>query len=126
MQAETLLLRQVHPSFVQEGRFSSQAFVPTKKDDGKLSVYHGGKIQPAQSWKHYTAELGMTSAGVIAVTVAECAAEQLPSEHDATPYPEHCFIDFRNPSLSKSAIKKKAGNLATHARRRGWLFQATT
>ena len=125
MQAETLLLRQVHPSFVQEGRFSSQAFVPTKKDNGKLSVYHGGKIQPEASWKHYTTELGMSSAGVIAVTVAECDAEQLPSEHDATPYPEHCFIDFRSAILSKSAIKKKADNLATHARGRGWLFRVT-
>ncbi len=125
MQAETLLLRQVHPSFVQEGRFSSQVFVPTKKDEGKLSVYHGEQIQAEPSWRHYTTELGMSSVGVIAVTVQECNAEQLPSEHDAVPYPEHCFIDFRDPDLSKSAIKRKADNLATHARNRGWLFQAT-
>lgn len=124
MQGETLLLRQVHPSFVQEGRFSSQAFVPTKKDEGKLSVYHGDLIQPEPAWKHYTTELQRESVGVIAVTVAECDAEKLPSEHDGVPYPEHCFIDFRDPNLSKSAIKKKAENLAIHARSRGWLFQA--
>jgi hypothetical protein len=124
LQVETLLLRQVHPSFVQEGRFSSQAFVPTKKDEGKLSVYHGGLMQPEPAWKHYTTELQKESVGVIAVTVAECDAEQLPSEHDCALFPEHCFIDFRDPGLSKSAIKKKAESLATHARSRGWLFQA--
>lgn len=125
MQAETLLLRQVHPSFVQQGRFSSQAFVPTKKDEGKLSVYHGDLIEPEPSWRHYTAELQKESVGVIAITVAECDAEQLPSEHDGIPYAEHCFIDFRDPGLSKGAIKRKADSLATRARSRGWLFQAS-
>ena len=79
MQAETLLLRQVHPSFVQDGRPSSQAFVPTKKDDFKLSVYNGDKTEPERSWKHYTTELKRESAGVIAVTspiIPECCVPQ--------------------------------------------------
>jgi hypothetical protein len=123
LQAETLLLRQVHPSFVQDGRPSSQAFVPTKKDDFKLSVYNGDKTEPERSWKHYTTELKRESAGVIAVTAGECAGEQLSAVDDGVPYPEHCYIDFRN--LSNGVIKKKADNLAALARGRGWLFWAS-
>ena len=42
-----LLHRQVHPSWIQEGRITSQAFSPTPKDLGLLSVYLGspGKIK---------------------------------------------------------------------------------
>jgi len=35
----TLLHRQVNPAFVQSGRVTSQAFKPTPKDQGLLSVY---------------------------------------------------------------------------------------
>jgi len=31
---DELLFRQVHPSFIRDGRPSGQAFRPTKKDDG--------------------------------------------------------------------------------------------
>lgn len=125
MEADTLLLRQINPSWNHNGRVSSQAFAPTTKDENKLSAYHGGMIQPEKSWEHYTTALGLESDGVVAVTVAECDAEQLPAVHDGQPYPEHCFIDFRDPALSGNAIKKKADNLAKLARNRGWLFQAS-
>jgi|GEM_PF-2366173 len=35
---EELLFRQVHPSFVRDGRVGSQAFRPTPKDKKMLSV----------------------------------------------------------------------------------------
>jgi hypothetical protein len=38
MTPETLLLRQIHPSFVQAGRVTSQAFRPTPKDGSLLSI----------------------------------------------------------------------------------------
>ena len=41
MTDETLLLRQVHPSFLQDGVVSSQVFRPTPKDECKLSAYDG-------------------------------------------------------------------------------------
>ena len=44
MTSETLLLRQIHPSFVQKGRVTSQAFRPTPKDEHLLSVDNGDKI----------------------------------------------------------------------------------
>ena len=46
MTGTTLLLRQIHPSFVQDGRVTSQAFRPTPKDESLLSVYDGDQITP--------------------------------------------------------------------------------
>jgi hypothetical protein len=48
---EELLFRQVHPSFVRDGRPSSQAFRPTPKDDRKLSVARGALTTPAASYE---------------------------------------------------------------------------
>lgn len=41
MTPDTLLLHQIHPSFIQYGRVTSQAFRPTPKDEGFLSVDDG-------------------------------------------------------------------------------------
>jgi tRNA(Ile2) C34 agmatinyltransferase TiaS len=72
MTTQTLLLRQVNPSWVQAGRVTSQAFKPTQKDNKMLSVYDGDQIEPEASWRHYTEQLGHLSVGVLAVIVAEC------------------------------------------------------
>jgi hypothetical protein len=63
MNAQTLLLRQIHPSFVQQGRVTSQAFRPTPKDESKLSMYDGDQITPEASWRHYTVTLRFESIG---------------------------------------------------------------
>ena len=123
MRPETLLLRQIHPSFVQNGRPTSQAFRPTPKDRDKLSVDDGSKIDARSSWERFTRTLGFESAGVLAVTVAECSEQELPVTADAEPYPEHCFIDFAG--LLKKAAERKAKILASHAGQRGWLFERT-
>ena len=49
MTDSTMLLRQIHPAFVQADQATSQAFRPTPKDDGKLSVYDGDKIRSRES-----------------------------------------------------------------------------
>lgn len=61
MNQDTLLLRQIHPSFVQASNVSaqvfsvtSQAFKPTPKDEYMLSVYNGDKFQPDVAYEHYT------------------------------------------------------------------------
>jgi hypothetical protein len=54
MTGATFLLRQVHPSFVQAGRVTSQAFRPTPKDRSLLSVYDGDQITPEAAWIHFT------------------------------------------------------------------------
>lgn len=122
MTETTLLLRQVHPSFVQAGRVTSQAFRPTPKDKNLLSVYDGDQITAEQSFVHYTNQLGYESVGVMAVTVGECAAEELPVQPDPTPFPEHIVINFAG--FNTNQIEKKSKKLKARAEDRGWQYQA--
>lgn len=121
MTPDTLLLRQIHPSFVQNGRPTSQAFLPTAKDGDQLSVYDGDMILPLASWEHYTTVLGLQSAGVMAVTFAECGTVALSVIADGVPFPEHCTIDFSN--VTPKEAKKKAKVLASFGDSRGWLLE---
>jgi hypothetical protein len=121
MTTATLLLRHVHPRFIQQGRPSSQAFRPTPKDENKLSAYDGDQITAEASWMHYTGVLQYTSAGVLAVTVAECGGLDLPAAPDPKPFKEHCTIDFSAHSSSAAGRTGKA--LLRLALNRGWQFQ---
>jgi hypothetical protein len=121
MKDQTLLLRQIHPNFLQNGRVSSQAFRPTPKDENRLSVYDGDQIDPEPAYRHYTERLCFQSSGVMAVTVSECGALALPVEADPMPsFPEHVVIDFS--AYSKNAVEKKAKQLKAVAEARGWLY----
>lgn len=122
MTPQTLLLRQINPSFIQAGRVTSQAFRPTPKDENLLSVYDGDQIQALAAWQHFTAAPNCRSAGVMAVSHTECNAEQLPINPDGVPFPAHVSIDFS--AFSKNDVEKKAKVLTRHAQTRGWLFQA--
>ena len=122
MTPATLLLRQINPSFLQAGRVTSQAFRPTPKDESHLSVYDGDRIQPLAAWQHFTTTPGCRSSGVLAVTHAECTAEQLTVNPDGKSFPEHVSIDFS--AFGKSEIEKKAKVLTRQAQTRGWLFQS--
>ncbi len=93
---DTLLLRQIHPHFVQNGRVGSLAFRPFPKDKGLLSVYDGDMISFEESWIHYTATQNLKSDGVMAVQVRECAAVQLPACSSPEVFAEHAHIDFRD------------------------------
>lgn len=121
MTEDTLLLRQVNPLWVQQGRVTSQVFRPTPKDEKRLSVYDGDQITPENAWKHFCADLGFTSVGVLAVTVGECRTYDLPSTPDPEPFPEHVVIDFTE--LSENQIKVKAKLLKGAAESRSWLYQ---
>lgn len=118
----TLLLRQIHPSFLQAGVATSQAFRPTPKDESKLSIYDGDQIAAEAAWVHYTAGLKLASIGTMAVTVAECQAECLPARPDPEPFPEHAVIDFTG--LSEGQCRAKSKKLLASAQARGFLFQA--
>ena len=122
MNDNTLLLRQIHPTFVQAGRVTSQAFRPTPKDECQLSVYDGELIESEAAWKHYTDELRLQSVGVQAVTHRECADLDLPVKSDPERFPEHTIIDFTG--LTKNPVEKKAKQLRSKAELRGWLFQS--
>ena len=121
MNDNTVLLRQIHPSFSQDGRVTSQAFRPTPKDENQLSVYDGDQIAPEPSWEHYTGQLNFASVGVMGITVAECATLSLSAQPDPEPFPEHAIIDFT--AFSKNLIEKKAKRLRAKAVARNWLYQ---
>lgn len=122
MNDETLLLRQIHPRFVQRDRVTSQAFTPRSTDANRLSVYDGDQIEPEAAWRHYTTRQSLESAGVLAVVVAECTALDLPVRSDPDPFPEHAVIDFG--ALGRNAISRAAKRLRDAAGRRGWLHRA--
>jgi hypothetical protein len=121
MNGTTLLYRQIHPAFVQEGFTTSQAFRPPPKDETKLSVYDGDQIGADTSWNHYTATLKLQSAGTVAVSVGECAGEKLPARPDPEPFPEHAVIDFNG--LSDGQCLSKSKKLKAKAQTRGWLHK---
>lgn len=126
MDNTTLLLRQVHPSWVvgdiiSQQVFSSQTFKPTPKDEGLLSVYNGCHFDANSAYDHYTNEQNLQSTGVVAVSCEECSSVPVPVIEDNEPFVGHCSIDYRN--LSGSYVKKTATILKNFAQNRGWLYK---
>lgn len=120
LQADELLLRQVHPSFVREGRVTSQAFKPTPKDRDQLSVDLGALVTPTESFTRFTAA-GHRSLGIHGVTIGECRDQVLPVYRDPLPDNDaHAYIDFQG--LSMSQREKRSKKLRDIAEARGWLY----
>jgi hypothetical protein len=124
---QEILFRQVHPSFLRDGRPSSQAFRPTKKDGGELSVARGCFTTAQDAYEHHTEKLGLQSAGTWGVLVGECLEADLKTFGDpigadraAVPDAAHAFIDFRN--LSGSQVEARGAKLVRHANQRGSLY----
>jgi hypothetical protein len=124
--AAELLYRQVHPSFVRDGRPSSQAFRPTPKDENKVSVSRATLTTAEAAHRHFTEMLGLASAGTWGVTVEECTQQALPVWTDpviappaAVADPAHAVIDFEG--ISKSQAEAKATRLTRLAVARGRL-----
>ena len=120
MNDATLMLRQIHPSFINQGQITSQAFRPTIKDDKKLSVYDNDMITAEKAYEHYTKKLLKSSTGVMAVSVKECSELSLPVVSDPAPFPEHALIDFSDYSYPQS--EKLAKKLRQKAVERDWLY----
>lgn len=118
---ETELYRQVSRSWLgEDGEPTSQAFKPTKKDEGLLSVYDGDKIKEEDAWDHYTQVLGLNSAGILRVSCGECQQIDLQVRPDPKPHPAHAVIDFSG--FSRNAIQKKAKALLGFALERAWRY----
>lgn len=122
MEETTLLHRQIHPSWIQNRRVTSQSFKPTPKDELKLSVYDGDQISPERSWRHYTSSRGLTSVGVRSVSVSECSRAGLVATPDPAEFPEHVVIDFTELT-SIGQIEKASKKLNAAAEQRGWQYQ---
>ena len=121
MTVEILLLRQINPSFIQNGRVTSQAFRPTPKDENELSVYNGSLISAKDSWQHYTEELFLKSVGVMAVSKYECIEQGIDVVFNGEPFPAHAYLSFLD--LSKKEIERKAKALMSKAQNRNWIYQ---
>ena len=121
MNRDTLLFRQVHPTWMDDGYPTSQAFKPTAKDKGYLSVYDGDMITAEEAWLHYTQKLGFISVGVIAVSCHECTILELPVTPDPALFPSHVIIHFTG--YTKARIRNKAQLLSRLANERGWQYR---
>lgn len=126
MNSDILLHRQVHPSFVinkndissQVFEVASSTFMPTPKDENKLSVYNGEKYSPKEAFDHFTETY--ESFGVLSVSKNECENENLGVVEDNDPFDGHTFIDFSS-CTSNNQVKKKAKKLKKVALDRGWM-----
>lgn len=123
MGPDTILLRQVHPAFLQAGRPTSQVFRPTPKDHHRLSVDDGDRITAEAAWQRFTTG-GSSSVGVLGVSCGECAALNLAVDADGEPYPEHVSIVFEG--LSQREREARAKELRNRAVARGWLYGPQT
>ena len=124
MNADTILLRQVHPQFAPSGQLTSQAFVPTSKDDGLLSVDNGDLISAAVAHAYYTGVLGLESNGVWSVSKKEADGEMAPAISSPKPNrPSHASLDFRGKSDKE--CRRIAKKLKVWALARGCLFAPT-
>jgi hypothetical protein len=118
---DEFLYRQIHPQWIIDGEPSSQAFKPTKKDEGILSIALGSKTTASGAFLHHTKVLKLASAGTWAVTVGEVEAVDLSSfEQPLEDSPAHGFIDFGD--LGRGAIESKAKRLLANARERGCVY----
>lgn len=122
MNNESVMYRQVHPSFLQNGHPTTQAFRPTPKDQSLLSVYNGDMISAHQAWVHYTSILGCSSSGCMGLSIAECQSVSLSVRPDPVPFPEHSVIDFS--ALSENECRRKSKILQQFALARGWLYRS--
>jgi len=119
---DEFLYRQVHPQWIVESEPSSQAFKPTRKDEGMLSIALGSKTTAEDAFLHHTEVLRLASGGTWAVTVGEVAAFDLSSfEQPLEDSPAHGFIDLRG--LGRRAMESKARLLVAKARNRGCVYQ---
>ena len=113
--------RQVNPSWMEEDEPSRQAFIPTRKDDGKLSLDRSASTTAKQAYDDFCS-LGLNSDGVFGITPSECAEDPNPIECFESPLennPHHSHADFNG--LSKSQMKAKSQELRRKAIARGKL-----
>lgn len=120
---DELLWRNVHPSWIDDGKVSSQAFRPTRKDAGRLSTARSSKVSAAQHFEEHTGR-GLQSGGVWAVTVGDASNVSLTCIYDEhslelpTPVPTgHTSIDFIG--LTDREVRKAGGVLRDRAEDRG-------
>jgi hypothetical protein len=117
-----VLRRQVHPTFMHNGVVSSQAFRPTPRDSGQLSVRRES-LSAEAAFRDHCETYGLRSAGTWGINVGEVEEARTRAIDDSakpdTPK-AHAYIDFRG--LTSSEMKKISRILMNCAHRRGRLY----
>jgi hypothetical protein len=117
-----ILFRQIHPQFMENGEPTSQAFGPTAKDEGKLSVDRSALTDAKGSYDLYL-RMGQSSAAVFGITVGEFRSQDLTCHSD--PIEEtvqrpgnsaHSVVDFKKFGASQQKTKAKRLKLVAIAR----------
>jgi len=113
--------RQVNPCWMEGDGPSRLAFIPTKKDEGKLSLDRSATTTAKDSLDDFKS-LGLNSAGVYGLTPHEVSEEPYPVDCFESPLdnnPHHSHADFE--SLSNGQKKTKSQELRRKALARGKL-----
>lgn len=107
------LFRQIHPSWMDGDHPSSQPFVPTPKDDGKVSLDRSAVVTAEQSFVNYTKD--KESVAVYGLTVGEFSVEQIDCFEDPIAAADgvkenlaHSLADYspHAPSRQKTIAKR--------------------
>jgi hypothetical protein len=122
------LWRQVNSAWVDGDTVAKLAFLPSEKDQLKLSVCRSSKVSAREAYEEYTRDLGLTSVGVLALTTADvitCGLRTIDDKNSIDP-PDPCpsghsYIDFRRIATN-SAMKRAAAALRDAAQAREWAF----
>jgi hypothetical protein len=123
-----LLFRQVHPSWLNNGRPSSQTFRPSAKDEHLLSAARSAMTTAEDAFRLHTEGRKQDSVGTWGVTVDECRRQALPCFQSPTTCPPeivadpaHAHVDF-TVLPSKGKREAAAILLTKFAIERGCLF----
>ena len=120
--SDELLMRQVHPNMMQEGRLWSGAFTPTKVDNGLLSADRDSLISPKDAYERYLKLKALAQAGGSwGVSINEFKVIDLVCYSDPIPDNDaHALVDFAAQGAGK---EKGLGKLAdARASARGRLY----
>lgn len=118
---------------IDEDRPTSQLFLPTPKDNGKLSVVGSRWTTPEKFYAEYVGVMGLSSLGIWELTASEC--KDIPTSKNEQPPlvtlkvtqdfgpgkpTGHCLIHMENLSSTKQRRVAKA--LRNRAANHGRLF----
>lgn len=122
-----ILFRQVHPTWIDGGEPTSLTFIPSAKDQNKLSLDRSSLTSAENAHVLYTRN-GSLSAAVYGLSVGEfsnqninCEADPIDKTDSQEENPAHAIADYSE--FGTSAQRKIAKKLKRNAAVRGCLYK---
>lgn len=123
---EEVLFRQIHPNWIDDGVPASIGFVPSEKDQDKLSVDRSSITDAESSHALYTSQ-GYKSDAVYGVAVGEfeeqginCFSDPIKGNDNTIENLAHAYADYSAHTPSQQ--KKRAQLIKRKALARGQLY----